>query len=515
MTEAALVNVRRDTYLDSVVLLSATRSLLDAPDVLWGAALMGTPANLDVLRQEGFDPQALANVRANDLVLVARASSQAAAAAALEATNATLFGRHPAPATGTRGHRARVLSEAVEELPDANVAIISVPGQFATFEAQRALSAGLHVLLFSDNVAVDDEIALKERARHLGLFLMGPGAGTAMLGGVGLGFANVVRRGSVGVVAAAGTGAQEVMSLLDRWGAGCSHVVGVGGRDLSEAVGGTMSRVALRAMEDDPQTSAILLVSKPPAAVVASNVLAAPGSKPIVAALIGADDSLSVPERVRLVRTLERGATLAAQLAGGVSPHPASGLADAAAVAARGLAPRRTAIRGLFSGGTLCYEAMVLISEQLGAVYSNTPLRSDWSLPAPPGAHTCLDLGDEEYNRGRPHPMIDAQARVDRVRRTGEDPLVAVLLLDVVLGYGSHPDPAGVLGPVLADVAGSAEGPRVVAYVLGTEGDPQGVEGQRRALEAAGCLVAPTGARAALLATAVAARRPDLAEASV
>jgi FdrA protein len=514
MSDAALVEVHPDTYLDSVLLLSATRSLLDAPDVHWGAALMGTAANLDVLCQEGFDPRALADIRANDLVLAARAISTSAASVALQSATTALFGRRAFLPAGAAGHRARVLPEAVEELPDANVAIVSVPGPFAALEAQRAISAGLHVLLFSDNVGVGDEVELKERARDAGLLVMGPGAGTAMLGGIGLGFANVVRKGPVGVVAAAGTGAQEVMSLVDRWGAGCSHVVGVGGRDLSTAVGGTMTQVALRALEDDPETSTILLVSKPPAATVAAKVLSAAGSKPLVAALIGIDGSLTAPERVHLARSLEQGAALAVELAGGRLPTPATGLAEVAATAALGLAPQRTAIHGLFAGGTLCYEAMVLLTERLGAVYSNTPLREEWTLPAPPGAHVCLDLGEEEYTRGRPHPMIDAQARTELIRREAADPAVAVLLIDVVLGHGAHPDPAAVLAPVLAEFAADATGPRVVAYVLGTEGDPQGAVGQRRRLEDAGCVVAPTAARAALLAAAIAMRRPEVAEES-
>jgi FdrA protein len=512
LTTASVVEVRPDTYLDSVLLMSASRTLLEASGVEWGAALMGTPANVEVLQTEGFDFSALGAVRANDLVLAARASSQEAAAAALEAAKATLFSQRRSGSTTETAQRARVLSEALEELTHANVAIVSVPGQFAALECHRALSAGLHVLLFSDNVSVAEEVELKQRGRDMGLLVMGPGAGTAMLGGVGLGFANAVHKGRIGVVAAAGTGAQEVMCLIDRWGEGCSQVIGVGGRDLSTAVGGTMASVALRALEDDPETSTILLVSKPPAATVAAELLAARGSKPLVAALVGIDGAVDAPERVHLARSLEQGALLAVKLAGGIQATPAAGLAKVAATTVKGLGPGRQAIRGLFSGGTLCYDAMVLISQCLGAVYSNTPLRNEWALPAPAAAHICLDLGEEEFTRGRPHPMIDAEARVEQIRREGADSAVAVLLVDVVLGHGSHPDPAGVLAPVLAEVAAGGAGPRIVAYVLGTERDPQGIEGQSLKLREAGCVLAPTGARAALLAAAIAERRPELAE---
>jgi len=512
MSSASLVEVRPDTYLDSVLLLSASRTMLEAPDVEWGAALMGTPANLDILRAAGFDAGALAGARANDLVIAARAASHDAAAAALEAANATLYRERPSTSAGAEATRARAIPEAVELLSDANVAVVSVPGEFAALEAHRALTAGLHVLLFSDNVALADELELKERGRELGLLVMGPGAGTAMLGGVGLGFANAVRAGSVGVVAAAGTGAQEVMSLVHRWGLGCSQVIGVGGRDLSAGISGAMTSLALGALEDDPKTSTILLVSKPPSASVATAVLSIPGTKPLIAALIGVDMSIEVPDRVHLARSLESGAALAVELSGGTAPALGPGLAAAAAAAAQELAPSRRAVRGLFSGGTLCFEAMVLLSRHLGAIHSNTPLRPGWSLPAPPGSHVCLDLGEEEFTRGRPHPMIDAEARVEHIRREASDPSVAVILVDVVLGFGSHPDPAGVLAPVLAEAA--QQGPRIVIYVLGTDDDPQNADKQRRRLKETGCVIAPTGARAALLAAAIAGRKPEVAEES-
>jgi FdrA protein len=222
------------------------------------------------------------------------------------------------------------------------------------------------------------------------------------------------------------------------------------------------------------------------------------------------DASVTVPDRVHLARSLEGGAALAVELAGGSPPAPATGLAAAAAAAAQDLAPSRRAVRGLFSGGTLCFEAMALLAQHLGAVHSNTPLRPAWALPAPPGSHVCLDLGEEEFTRGRPHPMIDAEARAEHIRREAADPSVAVLLVDIVLGYGSHPDPAGVLAPVLAEAA--RQGPRVVVYVLGTDEDPQGADTQRQRLREAGCVIAPTGARAALLAAAIAGRRPGVAE---
>ncbi|HEV8652212.1 MAG TPA: protein FdrA [Actinomycetes bacterium] len=513
----ARTRVHPATYLDSVRLMAGSRAMLETPGVAWAGALMGTPANLQMLESEGFGSGELPTVGANDLVLAVRAASAEAAGAALATAERALLGepgREPQAGRGCqagREPRPRTLDEGLALLPGANTAVVSVPGPYAVLEAHKALSAGLHVLLFSDNVPVEQEAALKARAQAAGRLVMGPGAGTAMLGGIGLGFANAVARGPVGIVAAAGTGAQEVMSLLDRWGAGVSHVIGVGGRDLSRQVGGRMARLAIEALERDEATEAILLVSKPPDEDVAAAVLDTAGTKPLVAVLIGLD--APIPERrgVTAAATAERGVLDVLAKLGRSCPDPGAGLAEAAGRACARLAPGRRAVRGVFSGGTLCYEAMVVLSARLGPVHSNTPLRPAWGLPAPPAGHICLDVGEEEFTRGRPHPMLDPGARTEPILREGRDPSTAVVLVDVVLGHGVHPDPAGVLAPACAEVMAQRGGPQVVAYVLGTDRDPQGRWEQCRKLLDAGCIVVPTAARGAVVAAAVAARRPETA----
>jgi FdrA protein len=406
----------------------------------------------------------------------------------------------------------RSIGEAAARLPEANVAVVSVPGPYAAITAHQALTAGLHVLLFSDNVPLADEVILKERASRLGRLVMGPGAGTAMLGGVGLGFANVVRPGRVGVVAAAGTGAQEVMTLLDRWEIGVSCVIGVGGRDLSSGVGGRMAADAVRLLDNDPGTEVILLVSKPPDPEVARQVIGASEHTAVIAACLGMPAPDALPGEVPLATTLEEGVMLAARALEMPVPDLAEGLPGAVEAALARTGGNRGAVRGFFTGGTLCYEAQVVLSRSLGPVYSNIPLRPDLGLPAPPGAHVCLDLGEEEYTRGRPHPMIDPSARREIMREQAGGGDVAVVLLDVVLGYGSHPDPAGEIADTCAGLV--AGGAAVVAYVLGTRGDPQDLDAQRRAMGEAGAIVTQTSAQAARVAAAIADRRPDLATAS-
>jgi len=504
------VRIRPDTYVDSVRLMSASRAMESTPSVERAFALMGTPANVAVLRGEGFADPDLDPARANDLVLAVRAGTAEAAEAALDA-GADELAEGAATAPSPR-LRPRTLEQAAGVLPGANLALVSVPGGFAALEAHKALSAGMHVLLFSDNVDLGVEVELKRRASGLGLLVMGPGAGTAMLGGTGLGFANAVPPGPIGIVAAAGTGAQEVMTLIARWGSGVAQVIGIGGRDLSEAVGGSMATLALRALHADPQVQVILVVSKPPSPAVAARLVEQLGAKPAVVALLGLEGSLEVPERVRVARTLQEAATLAIEAVGLPRPRPSPGMREQVAAAADRLPASRTAVRGLFSGGTLCYESMVVVSGLLGPVHSNTPLRSGWGLPAPQGAHICLDLGEEEFTRGKPHPMIDPAARTELIREQARDPSTAAIVLDVVLGFGAHDDPASVLAPACEEVAASADGPVVIAYVLGTDRDPQGFRAQSDRLERAGCLLAPTSARSALMAAAIASRRPELAE---
>jgi FdrA protein len=501
------------TYRDSLLLLSATRAMEDGPGVSWATAVMATPAAVEDLIGRGFPPGDLAGADANALVLAVRAGDDPAATEALDRGQAAIF--DTTEAAGTRdepGHAApRTVGEAAARLPEANVAVVSVPGPYAALAAHSALSAGLHVLLFSDNVPLASEVELKHRARRLGLLLMGPGAGTAVLAGVGLGFANAVVPGPVGVVAAAGTGAQEVMSLLDRWGIGVSQVIGVGGRDLSAAVGGLMACEAVRALDADPGTEVILLVSKPPDPDVARTVIGASRATPVVAACLG----MSAPDgrigTALLADTLEQGALQVTEILRKPVPETAHGLSEAVETAAARLASTRRAVRGFFTGGTLCYEAQVVLSRALGPVYSNIPLRPDLGLPAPLGAHICLDLGEEEYTKGRPHPMIDPAARTEIMRAEAFGGDIAAVLLDVVLGYGSHPDPAGEIAGTCADLA--ASGTAVIAYVLGARADRQGLDRQRRTLRDAGAIVTDSAAEAARVAAAIAARRPALATA--
>jgi succinyl-CoA synthetase alpha subunit len=367
-------------------------------------------------------------------------------------------------------------------------------------------------MLFSDNVELKDEIALKRFARDHDLIVMGPDCGTAIINGIPLAFANVVRRGEIGVVAASGTGLQQVTCLIDRWGRGISQAIGTGGHDLHKEVGGISMLQGLKALADDQSTSVIVLISKPPSPEVAERVLkaAAGTGKPVVVNFLGAaTEGIRRPNLFAAV-TLEDAAAAAVALADGKRPEESRPKRAVFSMPPR-LAPGQQYIRGLYSGGTFCYEASLLLKKELAQVYSNTPLdlrdRLDdvWTSRG----HTVIDLGDDLFTRGRPHPMIDHRLRNERILKEAGDPEVAVLLLDVVLGYGSHPDPASEMVPVIhkaRDLASKAgRSLVVVGFVCGTSADPQNLSKQEAALQEAGVILAESNAQAVRMATTVAA----------
>jgi FdrA protein len=505
---AILTLVKKSAYQDSVVLLGLARDLRAGPGVEEAAALMATDANKSLLEQSGLLTADAETAGANDLVIVIRAAT-AVDAERGRALAEELMARRRERVEVAGRVLPRSLETAKRRLAGANLALISVPGAFAAAEALKALRLGLHVMLFSDNVALADEIDLKQRAVAKGLLLMGPDCGTAYLNGVPLGFANVVPRGRVGIVAASGTGLQQVASLVAAAGEGLSHAIGVGGRDMGEAVGGLMTLSALDALGGDPGTELIAVIGKPPAPAVRSRVIAKLREigKPAVAAMLGRDVPTGVDGPLTTVTTLDDAASAAvATLAGSQwSPRPFALPTDEVMRlvrdARRGMSPGQRAIRGLYAGGTLAHEAALILEPLVGAVGGNLAPRSE-------GVHQIEDLGADEFTIGRAHPMLDPTSRNEAIARAGKDPDVAVLLLDVVLGLGAAADPAGDIAAALeaarAEATAQGRALAVVATAVGTAGDPQGLARQIARLEAAGAWVLPSNAQAARAAACIA-----------
>jgi FdrA protein len=503
VTPAVHVEVRRGAYRDSVALMAVSRAASDVAGVQAAAVAMGTDLNLGLIAGMGFTAPDLEAAGPDDLVIVVRADDAGALTAAREAVEAALAARSEPPAAGGMAPgppRTTAAAAGRPGDPPPTLALVSVPGEHAFTEAMDALRAGLHVMVFSDNVAVDQELALKQEGARRGLLVMGPDCGTAIVAGVGLGFANVVRPGPVGIVGASGTGTQQLCCLLDAHGVGVRHALGVGGRDLSAEIGGRSAVAALAALDADPGTELIVVVSKPPAGAAADRVRAAAEScaTPVVFGLLGPGQPDLSAVAAEVVRRLGREP----------APTPSWG-------AGAPLDPVNGPLIGLFAGGTLCDEAMIVAGDVLGPIASNVPLPGAPRLGADLEAegHLAVDFGDDELTRGRPHPMIDQRLRMERIAQEARRGRGAVLLLDVVLGHAAHPDPAAELAPALADardeVARAGATLHAVVSLCGTTGDPQGLEGQAQRLADAGASVHLSNAEAARTAAGLVAGGGD------
>jgi FdrA protein len=496
-------------YRDSVALMQLSSRIANRSGIERATAVMATQANISLLKEATILDKEMP-AQPNDLLIIIEGADADAVENAMREIELALQQTQELSAgtTGIAAVAPSSLEMALEDMPDANFALVSTPGEYAAAEAEKALRLGLNVMLFSANVEIDDEIALKQRARDKELLMMGPDCGTAIVNGIPLAFANIVRRGPVGLVASAGTGLQEVTTLIDRAGIGISQALGCGGRDLTDEVGAISMLQGLSALASDAATQIIVLIAKHPSMTIAHQVCeaAAQAGKPTVINFLGIDIERPPEIDVHVAETLEDAAQLAVMLARDERPsrvrkRRAAALTRLAQNEASRLNTRQKYIRGLFSGGTFCYEAQMLLAKALGTVWSNTPINPDNGLADiwRSHEHTLIDLGDDVFTRGRPHPMIDPRLRIERITQEFNDPETAVILLDVVLGYGAHPDPASALAETIAELR-RGNGATFVASVCGTEGDPQNLTKQQTALREAGVLLAPSNAAAARLA---------------
>lgn len=502
--------VKKNSYYDS-----ATLMLLSSKVGEWlgstkhVAVMMASDMNKDIMCASGLLTEEGKNAGANDLIFALRAETEEAIDSALNLAEEILNSRAAKLEEQETGV-VRTVEEAAAAASGAKVAVVSLPGAYAAREVKKLLREDCHVLLFSDNVSLEDEIALKTLAVERGLLMMGPDCGTAVLNGVGLGFANRLRRGKIGLAAASGTGLQEVMTLIHNFGGGVSQALGTGGRDLTEAVGGRMMFQCVELLRQDPATQVIVVISKPPAPSVTAAMLERleAAGKPVVVCFLGGGKLQS--DSLHVVSTLEAAACKAMELAGTGKPEELEalrhGLPALAAEAKGKLRQGQTDIRGLYCGGTLAYEAILRMEQALGPVHSNLASQDALRLEngSPSVGHTVLDLGDDVFTVGRPHPMIEPSLRGERLLQEALDPRTAVILLDVELGYGSHQDPAGVAAAEIAQAqAALAEAGRQVVFlasICGSYDDFQDYLSQKAKLEAAGAVVTESNAQAVELA---------------
>ena len=489
------VFVYKNQYQDSVRLMSISREAAKLDGVSKVLALLGTVSNKDVIARLGLKDPAVDAATASDLMVCIEAKDDAAVKAALDNVQAHLKTK----AGGSKAEELKpaTIEEAADRLEDANFCMISLPGPMAKLDVLSAINRGLNVMLFSDNITIEDEIELKKKAIEKGLLMMGPDCGTAIIAGVPLALANVVRRGDIGIVAASGTGIQEVTCLIDRFGGGITHALGCGGRDLRKQVGGLEMRFGIKKLAATPGNKTLLLLSKPGDPAVLNAVLdeaRATGLRTVTCLIGGKPDELNT-EGIIFTRTLEEAAFAALG-----KPVPELVFPKALDDRIAKLDSQRKYMRGLFSGGTLCYESLVILDDKFD-IESNVPLRKELFLEAPTKGkkHCCVDLGEDEFTRGIPHPIIDTGLRGQCLEEDMRDPTCRVIMMDIVLGFGADPDPASKFAAIINRVRKDLPdgGPIIVCSVCGTDADPQSCAQQEKTLEDAGCFVFPTNAQAA------------------
>ncbi len=481
--------IRSGSYFDSAVLMQLQRSLGEFEGIQDAGVVMGTEENKEILAHIDLLSPEVQAAKPDDMVIVVRADTEAAADHAIGSVDELLTRKKT---NVDQEYRPKSLEGAAEMLPDASWVLISVAGRFAARVAHQALDLGKHVFLFSDNVSVEEEISLKKKAAEKGLLVMGPDCGTAMISGMGLGFANKIRKGPIGVVAAAGTGLQQVTTRIHQLGSGITHGIGTGGRDLKEPIGAATFLMALDVLARDPETKVITLVSKPPAPKVAEKVIrqARKINKPVVINFIARKPTTRQDGNLYFATGMDDAAALSVQLAEN-TPDVSAGQALPLDKFAEG----QQYFRGLFSGGTLAYEAQFLLEEYVPRVWANAPINKENKLKdsLKSEEHSIVDLGEDEFTVGRLHPMMDNEMRIRRLLEEAQDPQVAVIMLDVVIGYGSHPDPASELAPAITKAKALAEKAgrylEVVAVATGTDEDPQVLDNQVEQLRAAGAWV--------------------------
>jgi len=484
--------------------------------IIQASAIMASKNNISLLVESGLLTSSIPE-SPNDLLIVVQGKDQLSIDKAIESAEGMLMKRsRDTQSQDVKTIAPRSIQMCLEVVPDVNLVLISTPGVYAGAEALKAMRNGLHVMMFSDNVSSEEEVFLKQYSEQNDLLFMGPDCGTAIVNGIPLGFANVVRRGNIGVVAASGTGLQQVTSLIDRWGSGISQAIGTGGHDLSVRVGGVTMKQGIRGLAADPDTKVIVLISKPPSPVVMESILeeAKKGKKPTVINFIGADPLIIKGSNLYGVPSLEAAAAVAVQLdEGKFQQIPNASLKSEYQQLVSGLVKKISSnqkyIRGLFSGGTFCFESLHLIGQHIGAIYSNIPINPEWKLEnvRQSQQHTAIDLGDDLFTQGRPHPMIDFRLRNERLLQEARDPETAIILLDIVLGYGSNMDPAAEIIPVIhqaEEIAAQRDSKLIfIASICGTDGDPQNLSRQENKFRAAGVVLTESNAQAALLAAEV------------
>jgi succinyl-CoA synthetase alpha subunit len=487
--------------------MGVNKRLAQAKGVMQTAVLMASENNKRLLADIGIHGDQIVSAKPNDLIVAVIAETPQIVDTVLGGLDQALLALEEKVSVS----HLHTLDDGLAEKPNANLAVLTIPGEYVFREAEKALDAGLSLFIFSSNVPIEEERKLKERAVESKLLVMGPDCGTSILGGVGIGFSNVVKRGAVGAIGPSGTGLQEFTSQIHNAGYGISHAIGTGSHDLSDEIGGITTFQAIEALEADPQTKVITIIAKPPGGKTLNRLSQRlkSCSKPVVSCFLGAPvDSFEGEDSLTWTHSIDEAVLAAIQHVGEKTTVTRFALTqqerDLAAECRAKWAPKQHFLRGLFAGGTFCYQSQQILREAGFVVHSNAPLDPIYKLTDPDkgSEHTLTDMGDETYTLGRPHPMIDGTIRKQRILSESRDPSVAILLLDFILGYNASMDPVGELLDAIIEAKQLAQRQggelTIVASICGTKEDPQELDLQEKLLHEVGVIVFKSNARAAL-----------------
>lgn len=501
------IKVHKNRYVDSVTLMSIGDKVMSLSGISNAEVQMGTPANTEVLEELGYVLSS--DIKPDDLVFAVTGQTQEKIEEAFKFAESLLSGG------GTMAGQRKYhdIGDIDLSADPYDIAQISLPGEYVLHEAKKALLIGMDLFIFSDNVPLEQELELKELGREMGRLVMGPDCGVGFINGVCLGAGSIMREGSIGIIAASGSGAQEVGSIIEKYGHGISNIIGTGGRDLYPEINGIEMLQAMKLMAEDNNTKVIVLVSKLAGLGVMNKILTEADKiqKAVVAIFLGSEKSLFEGHNVIPAFSLHEAAEKACKLISEdvVDLHLSKkDLQETAQSEYSRYDSNQKYFRGLFCGGTFTEEALIYLNENLSGVNLNSNLKTRFADKLRDRhislGHTILDLGAEDFTSEAPHPVFDPKLRAKRLEKEIGDPETAAILLDFITGPGVAQDPFSlVIETIKKDMSNTGKHITYIANICGTEQDPQNIRENIRKLKECGVIVTQSNYESIRLAGAI------------
>ena len=479
-----IVNIiKKNFFRDSVQMMQFSQQLKDEQGVIDAAIVMSTVLNKNTLKNMNLLTEDGISATENDTLISINCQDENSLSNAIQKAEQLLTS-----ISAKAKNEFTSLASALDTFSDANIASLSIPGQFVKEMATELINKQLNLFVFSDHVPLEDEIYLKNLALENNVLFMGPEAGTSILNGTVFGFGNRVRKGSIGIIGASGTGIQESSTMIDLFGEGISHGIGVGGRDLRNDIGGMMTMKAMEIFENDPNTKAVLLVSKPVDNYIRNKIINKINNfskKNYVLCLIGDNENSVDTAKIKFSKSIQMSVLKILKLLDDnvykktkdVVRNQINDSIKLSESLSKDLNEGQKFIRGFFAGGTLCYESKIILEQMIGKIYSNLSSDDEYSIKGNVSSkeNTLIDFGEEEFTSARPHPIIDPLLRRNRILEDANDPNVGVIIIDIICGINAAKNTMAFHAETIKKAIEIAreQGRKlsVFTYICGTEND--------------------------------------------